>query len=54
MEEAGEHVRRTLGPQLLAGVQPQPVLHGEDLAQALPDGEGHDGDRNSVENNLAK
>jgi hypothetical protein len=52
VEEAAEDVCRALGPQLLSGVEPQPVLLGKDLAKALADGEGYDGDGDSVQDDL--
>ncbi len=54
MKEAAKDVGCALGPQLLAGVQPQPVLQGEDLAEALADGEGHYGDGYRVQYDLRK
>ena len=52
MEEAPEEVGRALGPQLLAGVQLEPVLGRKDLAQALANCEGHDGDGDRVHEDL--
>jgi hypothetical protein len=54
VEEAPEQVRRTLGPQLLARVQLEPVLGRKDLAKSLPYCEGHNGYGHCVHDHLKK